>query len=464
MKKTGKLLTALGCAGLLLGLNFTSALAQVQPDTEQNFQKTISRLSAQVNQLKKEIEMLKKEKEGFTSSGTYHTEKSKVKFYGYIKIDTIYEDATCVGSNYILWVLPKSLSENDSKFDITYRHSRFGFDIIKPYKTWKLKGKFEMDFYTFSKDVSNKPWNPQHAPLRARRVFLLVEKGTWKILAGNEWMTIAQLYPHLSNFPAGSFMGNLGYRTPQIRLTKKFPFTKKDALTMQFAITRPFAFPNMNGVVIWDNDPNVDAGIPGFQGRIAFDMGKTFHIALFGHYSKDEYFKDYKTYSGKIRVDSFSSGLELKIGLPDNKFKPYIAGELWYGQNLDGYYTGGVNQGVKFRLDNGTYVTDFKTVDLTQRKIDSAKPIHAVGGWVEFGFNPTLNTVVHLGWGIDNPNDDELKGVRGARLSQQMYYGNIMYKFTKEFGVGLEYLRAVTRYRDGDAPVNRGMLSFYYFF
>ncbi len=378
-----------------------------------------------------------------------------------------------MGTNYILWVAHSAVNGDDSKFDITYRHSRFGFDIIKPYKTWKLKGKFEMDFYTFSKDVSNQPWNPQHAPLRARRVFLVVEKGTWQILAGNEWMTIAQLYPHLSNFPAGSFMGNLAYRTPQIRLTKKFPFTKKDVLTMQFAITRPFAFPNMNGVVIWDNDPNVDAGIPGFQGRIAFDRGKFFHIALFGHYSKDEYFKDYKTYSGKIRVNSFSSGLELKIGLPDNKFKPYIAGEFWYGQNLDGYYTGGVNQGVRFLLQNKNdkiYVTDFKKIDWSVYKIVSTNPIHAVGGWVEFGFKPTPKTVVHLGWGIDNPNDDELKGVDDTnnkkieRLSQQMYYGNIMYKFTKEFGISFEYLRAVTRYSDGDAPVNREMLSFYYYF
>uniref|UniRef100_A0A7C4NWA8 Outer membrane porin, OprD family n=1 Tax=Thermodesulfobacterium geofontis TaxID=1295609 RepID=A0A7C4NWA8_9BACT len=139
---------------------------------------------------------------------------------------------------------------------------------------------------------------------------------------------------------------------------------------------------------------------------------------------------------------------------------------------MGGYYTAGIDQTARIKYwDNSekkyVYATTLSNFDKNEDKIISITPVHAIGGWVELGFNPIPKLQTWVGWGIDNPLNSDLKGVKGARLQQQMYYAHFLYKFVSEFGLGLEYLRAITDYRkeDGDdGVVNRFMLSFYYFF
>ncbi|WP_038057423.1 hypothetical protein [Thermodesulfobacterium hydrogeniphilum] len=449
----------------------------------------IERLKAQqkveIKEVKKEVaetkEKLAKTKEGgmlsgFFSKGGYGAGKSKVDFYGYIKGDLIWQDSASVGTIYLLWALPKSKGRHDSTSTLTFRHSRFGLDLIKPYKDFTIKGKFEMDFYTESHNEEQTPWNPQHAPLRARLAYLEVIKNSWEFRVGHDWMTIAQLYPHLSNFPAGSYMGNLGYRLTQIRLTKNFKLSNKDLLKFQLALDKPFNFGKLNGVVVFDNEPNADFGAPGVEARVAYQT-KLFDspalFALFGHYSGQEYKKDYKSLTGAVKTTSFSTGLELRLPLPVlAKFKPTLSGEFWYGQGLGGYYTGAVGQTARIKYyDNSAggyaYATDLTKFDKTADKIVSITPIHAVGGWVELGVKLTPKLQSWFGWGVDNPLNSDLKYVPGARLQQQMYYAHFLYRFVPELGTGFEYLRAITDYRKSDGDdgiVNRFMLSFYYFF
>jgi hypothetical protein len=454
----------------------------------QYLKKEIERLKSQqekeIKEVKTEIAKNTKKEEsgissGFFSKGAYGAGKSKVDFYGFIKGDLIWQDSTSVGTVYLLWTLPKKQGGHDSTSTITFRHSRFGFDLTKPYnENFTIKGKFEMDFYTQSNSADYKPWNPQHAPLRARLAYLEILKNSWELRAGHDWMTIAQLYPHLSNFPAGSYMGNLAYRLTQIRLTKNFKLFDDDLLKVQVALDKPFNFGKLNSglAAFMDYEPDVDFGYPGLEARIAYHtklFEKPALFALFGHYSGQEYKEDYKTLSGDKKTTSFSTGLELSLSIPFfKKYNPTLSGEFWYGQGLGGYYTAGIDQTARIKYwDNSekkyVYATTLSNFDKNEDKIISITPVHAIGGWVELGFNPVPKLQTWVGWGIDNPLNSDLKGVKGARLQQQMYYAHFLYKFVSEFGVGLEYLRAITDYRkeDGDdGVVNRFMLSFYYFF
>ncbi len=483
MKKLGAMLLACGLLSLpSLGFSVTD---EEMYNLVQELSKEVKELKQENQYLKKEIEKLENQKKeetksgessGFYSMGAYGAGKSKVEFYGYIKGDLIWQDSSSVGTIYLLWALPKKAGQHDSKSTITFRHSRFGFALTKPYKTFTIKGRLEMDFYSEAHNEEQFPWNPQHAPLRARLVYLEVIKNSWEFRVGHDWMTIAQLYPHLSNFPAGSYMGNLGYRLTQIRITKNFKFSNKDLLKIQVSLDKPYNFGKLNGVAVFDNEPNTDFGAPGVEARIAYQT-KLFNnpalFALFGHYSGQEYKKDYKSLTGAVKTTSFSTGLELRLPLPIlTRFKPTISGEFWYGQGLGGYYTGAVGQTARIKYYDSSaggyaYATDLTKFDKTADRIVSITPVHAVGGWVELGLKLTPKLQSWFGWGVDNPLNSDLKYVSGARLQQQMYYAHFLYRFVPELGAGFEYLRAITDYRKSDGDdgiVNRFMLSFYYFF
>jgi len=444
----------------------------------EELRKEVETLKKENAELRSQVEQLKKaqipaaapvvapSKYSFYSKGGYGSTPSGINFYGFFKIDAVWQDSSALGDIYVLYVLPDSSGGGDNKFTLNFRHSRFGFDFSKPYKTWNLFGKMEMDFYTECHGEDTMPWNVNHSPVRARRVFVGVEKGTWQLLAGLDWLTISQLYPHTSNFPAGTFMGNPAYRMPQVRLTKWFKINDVSQLKFQIAAERPYAFPK--GSYVFDEDPANDAGFPGIEARIAYEtklFGKPALAAVWGHYSEEEYATKY----GDKDAESYSIGLEAKFPLPIQK-KAFLLGEIWYGRNFDGYYSCGVNQGTRFYLDNNTYVTSLK--DVSSDQILGINEIDAVGGWIELELFWTPKLVTHFGWGIDNPDNDDLAGVNKARLQQQMFYTNFLYRLTKEFGFGMEYMYVRTDYHEtdnsgnplGDGELNRFMGSFYYFF
>ncbi|GEM_PF-1000043 len=461
---------------LMVGMSWASSETEDLRRMLEELKREVQELKKENAELRSQVEQLKRapqvaaptaapaKKHSFYTKGAYGSSPSGIDFYGFFKIDAVWQDSSAVGDNYVLWVLPDKVGDGDNKFTLNFRHSRFGFDVSKPYKDFRIFGKMEMDFYTQSNNEDTLPWNDNHSPLRARRVFAGIEWGTWQLLAGLDWLTISQLYPHLSNFPSGTFMGNPAYRMTQVRLTKWFKLDETSRLKVQVAAEQPFGFPRADrSWFIYDSDPSNDAGFPGIEGRVAYETklyGKPALLALWGHYSKEEY--DIST--GEEDAESYSIGLEAKIPLPIEK-KAFILGEIWYGRNFDGYYSCGVNQGTRFKLADGTYTTGL--VGVSPSDVVAVDEIDAWGGWVELELFWTPKLVTHFGWGIDNPDNDDLKGVTGARLQQQMYYANFLYRLTKEFGFGAEYMYIETDYHDiagGDGELNRFMGSLYYFF
>ncbi|OAG27257.1 hypothetical protein [Thermodesulfatator autotrophicus] len=461
---------------LVLSL-FLAMPALASSDTEE-LKRMLEELKREVQQLKQENQKLRSEveqlkgapvaaapaKHSFMSKGAYGSTPSGIDFYGFFKIDAVWQDSKAVGDNYVLWVLPgTSQNDGDNNFTLNYRHSRFGFDFSKPTEKFRVFGKMEMDFYTRVDQVNggSYAWNDVHSPVRARRVFAGVEWGTWQLLAGLDWLTISQLYPHLSNFPSGSFMGNPGFRMTQVRLTKIHKIDDNSRLKIQVAAEQPYSFPTST-IGPYDDDPANDAGFPGIEARVAYEgklNGKPLMFALWGHYSQEEY--DIST--GEKNVDSYSLGLEYKIPVPLG-VKAFILGELWMGRNFDGYYVASVNQGTRFRYNDGTF--DTSAANGLNNVVD-VDEIDAVGGWIELEVFWTPKFVTHLGYGIDNPKNSDLDGVQKARLQQQMFYANFLYRLTKEFAVGAEYMYIETDYRQsvgGDGELNRFSGSLYYFF
>lgn len=428
----------------------------------EKMQKELQQVKTENQKLKEEIQLLKsgmpiperKRKASFLSKT-----KKAVDFYGYFKIDAAYSDSKAVGKDFILFALPKSkYGSSDDDFNLNFKHSRFGFLIKTNESGYNILGNFEFDFYG---NLDNNDDNPNHAGIRVRKAWVQFGKEDWNVRAGLDWMLLTQLYPHLSNFPSGAMMGNIGYRIPQIRFTKLFK-TEAGKVTTQLAFDKVWGDP-------WNDplkpyiDTGSDSGKPDIQGRLVYDTkvnNLKLHFGVIGHYGQEQV--DLKT--GDKYLDTYSYGIEGAIS-PSSWIT--VSGKLWKGKNLGGWYTGGVGQGVLYVYDNnGTISTDTK---LTGTPID-AKEINAEGGWIEVTLKPSSQWLFHLGAGVDNPDNDDFKYkntvFKKARTKNTMYYANGFYKFTPSLGFMAEYLRVKTDYDfiNTDGTVNRFQGSILYFF
>ena len=457
---------------LLLGTVFvlsSSLPSLAASDYEvQQLREMIEQMRSELQQVKEENRKLREEIRSIKGRATslktagapsFKSKSGKsVDFYGYFKIDAAYSDSKAVGKDYILFALPESVyGSSDDDFNLNFKHSRFGFLIKTEESEYDILGNFEFDFYG---DMSGSN-DPNKIGVRVRKAWVQFGKEDWNIRAGLDWMLLTQLYPHLSNFPSGALMGNIGYRIPQVRFTKLFK-GESGTLTTQIALDKVWGDPWKDTLKSYI-DTGSDSGKPDVQGRIAYDteLGDIkFHVGAIGHYGQMEV----DLTSGDKDLDTYSYGLEGSIS-PTGWL--VISGKIWKGRNLGGWYTGGIGQGVLYVDTQGLYT---KLSDVLDKKPTDAKEIDAQGGWIEITLKPNPKWIFHTGYGIDDPDNDDFKyngtSYSKARTKNTMYYANGLYKLTPSLGFMMEYLRVETDYDflNTDGTVNRFQGSILYFF
>ncbi len=449
----------------LVALSAMPVFAASDAEIEQ-LKRMVEQMRAELQEVKEENKKLKEEIQALKSGApvvkgkkapSFTSKLGKaVDFYGFFKIDAAYSDSKAVGKDYILFALPEIGDSNDDDFTVNFKHSRFGFLIKTEEAGYKILGNLEFDFYG---DLSGTD-DPNKEGIRVRKAWVQFGKDDWNVRAGMDWMLLTQLYPHLSNFPSGALMGNIGYRIPQVRFTKLFKFSS-GKLTTQLALDQVWGNPWGDPLKAYI-DTGSDSGLPDVQGRVAYDFnlnGVKLHVGAIGHYGKMQV----DLSGGDKYLDTYSYGLEGAIS-PTGWLT--LSGKIWAGKNLSGWYTGGVGQGVLYVDSDGNLYTKLPSgVSLVD-----AKEIDAAGGWVELTLKPNPRWLFHMGYGVDNPDNDDFKYgdsvYASARTKNTMYYANGFYKLTPSLGFMLEYLRVKTDYDfiDADGTVNRFQGSVMYFF
>ncbi len=379
--------------------------------------------------------------------------KFDVTFYGYLKAETIYHSAQGSGDNFCIYAYPDSPPYNhQDTLSFTVRQSRFGFKIAAPgpTKDSKVLGLLEMDF------VGNGQVENELA-LTLRRAFINLKYPKWSLLAGQERMLVSPLYPHVSNYPPGAGLGNLGYYMPQIRITygNKFRVAMSVGEKIEGDLTAT------------DFDAGDNSVFPDTQFSLGY-FGKKFVVALSGHYAEEKH-DEGPDLDGQFHDKIFESwSYNLSVNIPLGK-KLALAGEYFYGRNLDGWYAGSVfAQGVGY--------------DVYNKRV----PVRDVGGWIELMVKPIDRVTIYLGYGIDDPHDEDLGGgsidkdtlpdllTPGPITRNQMYYTHIFYDITKAMKVSLEVMQIQTEYHNldyngadihgDDGQLWRADLAFWLFF
>jgi len=343
-----------------------------------------------------------------------------VVLYGFVKFDAAYDSARTDVGNFARWVESEQGREDDDQFNATARESRLGLKFDGPDLADVItSGRVEVDFYEGGAENKNR--------LMMRHAYVQLDwpEHDFGLLAGQTSDVISPLYPQTLNYPVAWWAGNIGYRRPQLRLTKGFGVGEDSRMLLQAAATRTIGHDGLFD----PGDTGEDAGFPGFQGRAALSFpmltGRKTTLGVSGHFAQEEY--DFDSRDHSTDLESWSANLDLTLPIYDwLTFK----GELWTGQNLDAYL-GGIGQGIN---------------------LVRMKEIESTGGWMALSFEPHGRWHYNAGISIDDPEDDDLDA--GDRSRNSAVWGNVIYDVNQAVQAGLELSYWETDYKhleDGES-------------
>jgi len=351
-----------------------------------------------------------------------------IELYGYIKADASYDTSRVHPGNFVLYLDPGKTG--DSEFNLTAKQTRLGLRISGPEDIdTKTTGRVEIDFYGGNATENQ-------ARIQMRHAYLKIDwpHKRFSILAGQTSDVISPLYPNTLNYTVLWDAGNIGYRRPQIRLTKNCRLSTDTDLQLDAAVAR----------TIGDDDLNTksgeDAGFPTFQSRAGITFPwfgyKPTTVGISGHWGLEEYNSQ----------DTESWSVNLDLTQPINEWLTLKA-ELFDGENLDTYF-GGIGQGVNESRNN--------------------RLIGSRGGWFAAALGPWGKWSFNLGVGMDDvdaSDTDTDDPTANPRILNRSVFGNMIYSVNKNTQIGLEVSHWRTEYNgSGDADDLRAQTSFIYKF
>lgn len=208
---------------------------------------------------------------------------SRLKFYGFLRLDFQYDDSRANNAQTIGWILSEDPTapsgganpvgangRNNENFNMHPRLTRFGVDldggVVQSLAGAKLTGKVEVDF--FNSGLAGQ--SESREALRMRHGWLKLTWGDLSLLAGQTNDLISPLFPVVNADLVMWGAGNLGDRRPQVRIDWAKPMGESKLLLQAMAgLTGADDNQNLdaNGSLFRDGDTS---GRPTLQARAAF--------------------------------------------------------------------------------------------------------------------------------------------------------------------------------------------------
>lgn len=370
--------------------------------------------------------------------------KSRLKFYGFLRMDAIYDDSRPNNTHTIGWIrseddsAPPTIGAPDDAADLTFhpRLTRFGLDLDGPTISGlgdaKVNGKLEIDFY----NNSLQPQFESRAAIRMRHAYTKLAWGDFNVLAGQTSDVISPIWPIVNADLVMWGAGNLGDRRPQIR-PEWTPAIGDSRLIVQGEVGLTGAQDGSDidpagstGTGYRDGETS---GLPTVQGRVALrvpvgdkEKKQNLEVGVWGHRAWED--PDIQI-DGRDKFDSYAAGLDLTLPIVGDVL--WVKGEAWVGTNLDDV-RGGIFQGINTVL---------------------GEEIASKGGWAEVGVRPIGWYNLSVGYSMDDPDNNDLNA--GGRAANKIWYVANRFNFDPiEFGI--DYMNWTTKYVGfGDGDDNR---------
>jgi len=370
-----------------------------------------------------------------------------VRLYGTLLLNISTTDSAQVGQDVPLWPLPGNINiafadgtsrraglVGDTVF--TARQSIVGLQVSAKTSDngWNPSGLVEIDFFgTRPADTNLQPQDRVLNQPRLRRAYFQLDKGSWRIVAGQDKMILSPLDPislsHVA-IPLGASAGDLWAWLPQVRVENRHKFGGT-TLLMQAGILRPsFGDPRLNdqaGIVGTAIDSasgfGERSGKPFYQARAAVShamAGRTATVGLSGHYGRERVGADRE-------IDSWASSFDLTLPIFSHLI---FRGEAFVGSNLIPF-DGGVIQGLAVIppvVSGGGVITTPAVIH----------KIGAAGGWAELIIPVTSKDILYAGAGTDDPRDRNLLP-NSTRSKNSFVWASYFRKLTSNVTLAAEW-------------------------
>lgn len=341
----------------------------------------------------------------------------KVQPYGILWGDMIYSTSRAVPGPFILWIASEE-DQGESTFIVDARRSRVGIDVTGP--TYDLfggitgGGKVEVDFY-------DSFVNENQPGVRLRHVYWEAKNENVRFLVGQNWDVISPLLPNTVNFSVGWAAGNVGFRRTQFRFERYIHLLNGNTLTLQGSLAQNI-IPDLASGARAAGVTRETGNWPMIEGRMAYTFENPYAcqpvtLGVSGHVGETGF--DFAAGdpsnpalgpADDARFFEWSFNLDAKIPITQ---RMRFQSEFFTGANLSNIL-GGIVQGVCPCL---------------------RVPIRSTGGWAELSYDVTPYLTSNVGFGIDDPRDqDSLIG----RTYNRFIYANMFLDITQNLRTGLE--------------------------
>lgn len=340
--------------------------------------------------------------------------KLDLEWYGYVKLDFAYDGSETTPGQFAKWAVPGA---DGGEVEVTLNQTRLGLRV-KGSGESRLRGsgRVEIDLYGHVDDPDPR--------IRHAYVELAWPESKFDIIIGQTSDVISPLYPSTLNYTVAWWAGNIGFRRPQIRLTKRFEAGAGRELKLEGALTHNIYDTRIGSV------SGEDAGIAA-QGRVSFRFpgagAAPVTLGVSGHRAAEKF----PTGVTSRECDSWSANVDLSLPLAETvRFES----ELFTGKSLSPYL-GGAGQGVSLDSMPGT---------------DSLHGIHSRGGWVALRIVPREWAKIrfNVGFSVDDVADDDLSA--GGRELNRSLFANTTYRLRPQMDLGLELSHWTTLYQERD--------------
>jgi hypothetical protein len=358
-----------------------------------------------------------------------------VRLFGAVKLDMIFSNPRPQAPGVPFYLVPGSpsgLSQNT--LDIHARQTSIGAMLAGP-----MVGDFQTGGTVRGVFFDNNVLNDAYGFL-PQQAFGELKNDDWRFSAGLQGDVFAPGGPTTLPFSNLGASGNVGNSwRGSLQLARYINLASDSQVTLAGALSEPittFVSPDFN--------LDEDNGWPNVEGRMAWGLGdlepiglltqRPFEIGLSGVIGQLRRTSPPPGPQTRTVSDVWGVATDFRLNLAG--FYGF-AGEVYSGQGL-GTYNGAILQ----TLDVGT-----------------SRAIPSSGGWIE-GFvylTPCLHS--HTGYGIDDPQNNDVTGVPfslAGRTFNSTAYSNLLWDVNQAFRVGFEFAYRKTEYKDPTNLPNDG--------